>query len=205
MKFHKSLLATLLTTTVGLSAFSVTSAVAGENDTIRFHLKPSPGAEKCLPYARGYVSVHTTGASENMHVELAGLPAETEFDLFVIQVPNAPFGLSWYQGDMETDKWGRAVGDFVGRFNQETFIVAPGSEVAPQIHYDPIADAETNPATAPVHTLHLGVWFNSPEDAAKAGCADSVTPFNGEHNAGIQVLNTGQFAKEKGPLGYLKP
>jgi hypothetical protein len=32
-----------------------------------------------------------------------------------------------------------------------------------------------------------------------------VTPFNGEHNAGIQVLTTNGFAKDKGPLRSLKP
>jgi hypothetical protein len=32
-----------------------------------------------------------------------------------------------------------------------------------------------------------------------------VTPFNGDHNAGIQALSTTQFPKDKGPLGTLKP
>ena len=61
-------------------------------------------------------------------------------------------------------------------------------------------NADSNPATAPVQMYHLGLWFNSPEDAAKAGCPDVVTPFNGEHNAGVQVLNTGSFPDLKGPL-----
>jgi hypothetical protein len=37
-------------------------------------------------------------------------------------------------------------------------------------------------------------------DAYKAGCANTVTPFNGEHNAGIQLLNTAQFRDDQGPL-----
>jgi hypothetical protein len=138
-----------------------------------------------------------------MRVEVKGLPPDTEFDLFVIQVPDPPFGLSWYQGDLETNAYGQGEGEFVGRFNQETFIVAPGSDVAPVIHEEPIPDADTNPETGPVHTFHLGLWFNSPEDAAKAGCPDAVTPFNGEHNAGVQVLNTSNFAKKEGPLSQL--
>ncbi len=32
----------------------------------------------------------------------------------------------------------------------------------------------------------------------------TVTPFNGEHNAGIQVLNTANFAEGAGPLRQLK-
>jgi hypothetical protein len=31
-----------------------------------------------------------------------------------------------------------------------------------------------------------------------------VTPFNGEHDAGIQVLNTANFPEEAGPLRNLK-
>ena len=51
-----------------------------------------------------------------------GLPPNTDFDLFVIQVPNKPFGLSWYQGDIETNKDGVGYGEFIGRFSIETFI-----------------------------------------------------------------------------------
>jgi hypothetical protein len=32
------------------------------------------------------------------------------------------------------------------------------------------------------------------------GCPGTVTPFNGEHNAGIQVLNTAQYPDAQGPL-----
>jgi hypothetical protein len=56
-----------------------------------------------------------------------------------------------------------------------------------------------------VQIYHLGLAFNSPADAKKAGCADSVTPFNGEPNAGIQVLNTSNFPDDHGPLLDLKP
>jgi len=38
-----------------------------------------------------------------------------------------------------------------------------------------------------------------------AGCPGDVTPFNGEHNAGIQVLNTSQFQDLQGPLLSVKP
>jgi hypothetical protein len=170
---------------------------------LSFDMVASQGVQGCLPEASGRVTLRALGPVENMRVEVKGLPPDTEFDLFVIQVPDPPFGLSWYQGDLETNAYGQGEGEFVGRFNQETFIVAPGSDVAPVIHEEPIPDADTNPETGPVHTFHLGLWFNSPEDAAKAGCPDAVTPFNGEHNAGVQVLNTSNFAKKEGPLSQL--
>jgi len=113
-------------------------------------------------------------------------------------VSNAPFGLSWYQGDLTTDKNGKATKSFVGRFNEETFIVAPNTAPAPIVH--PGIDAATNPATAPVHTAHIGLWFNRPEEADEAKCGNGATPFNGDHTAGVQALSTKQFANDKGPL-----
>jgi hypothetical protein len=124
-----------------------------------------------------------------MDVKVWGLPPNTNFDFFVIQVPKAPFGLAWYQGDIETNRNGVGYGRFVGRFNIETFIVAPGVAPAPLVFNDqPFPDAAQNPATNPVQLYHLGLWFNDPKDAAKAGAAGTVTPFNGEHHAGVQVL-----------------
>jgi len=174
---------------------------------IDFHMVRSTAAANagCLPNAAADVEVKSLGPVEKMRVRVTGLPPDTEFDFFVVQVPNAPFGMSWYQGDIETDGHGRGTGVFVGRFNIETFIVAPGTAPAPVVHSQPIPDAATNPPTGPVHTYHLGLWFNSPDDAAAAGCPSTVTPFNGEHNAGIQVLSTRDRADDQGPLRQLEP
>jgi hypothetical protein len=181
-------------------------APKADEEYIEFKLDRSPGIvrDACLPYAAGKVRVTSQGPVEVMDVELEGLPANIELDAFVIQVPNAPFGLSWYQGDIESDEYGHAKARFIGRFNVETFIVAPGTAPAPQVHHEPIADAAENPATAPVHTYHIGIWFNSPYDAKAAGCSDFVTPFNGEHNAGVQLFNTASFPDHAGPLSLLK-
>src|SRR5207247_9168953 len=90
------------------------------------------------------------------------------------------------------------------RFNAETFIVAPGVAPAPVVHdQQPFPDADENPATAPVHTFHLGLWFNSPADAEAAECPNTVTPFNGDHTAGIQALSTRNFQDDDEPLRKL--
>ena len=173
-------------------------------DITRFDMTRSAGATAagCLPDAVAKVTLKSLGEVEIMSVAATGLPPNTGFDLFVIQLPNAPFGLSWYQGDMESDALGRAQGTFIGRFNEETFIVAPGAGPAPVVHN---TDAATNPPTAPVHTFHVGLWFNSPDEALAAGCPNTVTPFNGEHHAGIQALSTNHFGNLDGPLRRLKP
>jgi hypothetical protein len=196
---------------IGLLFAAVVGSRAGgasSQDAIRFPMVRSTAAvnAKCLPHASAVVRVRSLGPVEKMVVRVHGLPPKTEFDLFVIQVPNAPFGLSWYQGDIETDAHGRGTGTFLGRFSIETFIVAPGMAPAPVVHHNPpFPDASSNPATAPVHTFHLGLWFNSPQDAAAAGCPDTVTPFNGDHTAGIQALSTRNFADDRGPLRQLRP
>ena len=84
----------------------------------------------------------------------------------------------------------------MGRFNIETFIVAqpPGGQPAPVVHNQPpFPDASMNPATEPIHTYHLGLWFGSPSAAQAGGCPNTVTRFNGEHHAGIQALSTRNF------------
>ena len=179
---------------------------APDEGHISFKMVVSKAASTCLPNAQAKVQIVSDGTAEDMFLVASGLPPNTGFDFFVIQVPNAPFGLSWYQGDVQSDADGDAFQHFRGRFSIETFIVAPGVASAPLVFNDPpFPDAAKNPATNPVQTYHLGMWFNSPTDAQKAGCPNTVTPFNGEHNAGIQVLNTSTYRDDHGPLRDLRP
>jgi len=199
---------------IGIAALACTSAIAqappGSLTSVKFHLVRSPGLAgfpTVAPNAHGTVTVNSIGPVEIMKVNVSGLPPNTDFDLFVIQVPNAPFGLSWYQGDIQTDAFGKGSREFIGRFSIETFIVAPGIAPAPADPFNEpgsIPDATQNPATNPVQTYHIGLWFNSPADVVKAGGPNTITPFNGEHNAGVQVLNTSEFPANSGPLEQVK-
>ena len=188
---------------IGIGLVGASSAFAGQSahrvDVTRFPMVRSAGvvAANCLPHAHARVSVQHGGPVEVMNISVTGLPAHREFDLFVIQNPNIPFGVSWYQGDIDTDAHGRGHGHFVGRFSVETFVISPGSVPVPRPHP---GDATANPTFAPVHTYHLGLWFNSPNAAARAGCPNTVTPFNGVHHAGIQALSTRQAPDRFGPL-----
>lgn len=183
-----------------------TVAAANPVKTADFDMQVSAGAKTCLANAKADVHIKSLGPVEVMTVDASGLPPKTDFDFFVIQVPKAPFGVAWYQGDLETNRQGEAHGRFIGRFSIETFAVATGPAPAPTVFNDqPFPDASVNPPFNPIQMYHLGLWFNQPADAQNAGCAGTVTPFNGEHNAGIQVLNTAQFDDDKGPLRQIHP
>jgi hypothetical protein len=78
-------------------------------------------------------------------------------------------------------------------------ILRLASVPAPVVFKNAFPDASLGPVTGRIHTYHLGLWFNSPTDGAKAG-APGTTPFNGEGDAGVQVLNTGEFPDLAGPL-----
>jgi hypothetical protein len=180
----RSLLSTSITLAVAIGSIGlVPQAKAAAGDSTTFFMVKSAGAVSCLNInASGRVTISDLGPVQNMHVEVFHLPPHTDFTLFVINTPNAPFVPAWYQGDLTTNEFGKGVVDVTGIFSDETFILNPGV-----------------PAVS-VETHHLGVWFADPAEAVNAGCPGTVTPFDGDHNAGIQVLNTSNFGIANGPL-----
>ena len=178
-------------------------AAIANQEPITFPMVVSGGAANCLPNATATVTITPTGPVEVMDISVSNLPPNNEFDLFVLQIPVAPFGIGWYQGDIETDDGGNGSGEFVGRFSIETFNVAqpPGNAPAPVVHdQPPFPDANINPPFEPIHMYHLGLWFGSVDEAVAAGCPNTETRFNGDHTAVIQVLNTNNFPLDQGPL-----
>jgi hypothetical protein len=160
-----------------------------------FRLVPSPGIKSCLPHAGGLVTIVPGSQNDTMHVSVFGMPRNADFDLFVIQQPNKPFGVSWYQTDVNADRHGSGQATVRGVFDAETFSVSPTGSATP---------------FAPTHQYHLGLWFNDPGVPYHLGCEPNgpgtkpvVTPFNGEQHAGIQVLNTSEFPDGAGPLSHV--
>jgi hypothetical protein len=186
-----------------IAALAATAAFAVD-DTTSFKMVRSKAAvdDKCLEGAKAQVDVRTTPTNQQvLDVTLKDAPKNTEFELFVTQQPNKPFGISWYQSDFDTNNQGNGEVRARGIFSEELFAVAPGSVKAPQV--DDL-DAKKNPEFKPVHTFHLGLWFGSPEEAKDAGCSGTVTPFDGDHTAGIQAFSTRNFPKLEGPLGEIQ-
>jgi hypothetical protein len=175
------------------SAAPVTSASAARhNGAFTFALVPSPGIKSCLPHAGGLVTIIPGSQNDTMQVSIFGMPRDADFDLFVIQQPGKPFGVSWYQTDVNANHLGFGHATVRGVFDVETFSVSTGGTTT----------------FGPTHQYHLGLWFNDPNVPFNLGCepgavAPMVTPFNGEQHAGIQVLNTSEFPDNAGPLSHV--
>ena len=182
----------IMAASVGLTPAVASSGTAHQASTFTFALVPSPNIAACLPNAGGSVTITTGKQNDTMKVTTHGLPKNAGFDLFVIQQPLAPFGVSWYQTDVNANDEGVGSATVKGVFDSETFSVSPGGTV-------------TFP---PTNQYHLGLWFNNPQTPFNLGCepgatAPIVTPFNGAHHAGIQVLNTSEFPVAAGPLSQV--
>jgi hypothetical protein len=174
------------------AAHAASASKVGPATGFHFRMVRTPGVT-CLPHAQGNVTIVRGAQNDTMTISVHGLPAKTGFDLFVIQTPNKPFGVAWYQSDLQTNRHGEGTVVVKGIFNIETFTV----------------DTDPAHAVAPTHQFHLGLWFNSPAKPFNLGCEGSatapiVTPFNGEQHAGIQILNTSNFPVNKGPLSHVK-
>ena len=163
-------------------------------------------AAGCLASAYGKVNVTELGPVEVLDLAVYSLAPNTTYSFFVLQVPDKPFGIGWYNGEVETDGSGTGTQHFIARFNGGALRGCPrrcpGSR---RPHRPSLPDADTNPPFSPVHTFHLGLWFADPADAAKAGCTDAATPFDGDHVAGIQLLSTRNYPPDAGPLKQVAP
>ncbi|SRR5712692_591181 len=166
---------------------------ASPNATFTFKMVPGAGIAACLPHAHASVSITPGSLNDTMKVSASGLAPSTGYDLFILELPSKPFGVAWYQSDLQTDASGAGSATVRGIFNKETFSVSLGDNSQPSIVFPP------------THQYHVGLWFNDPKVPFNLGCEPGqpqpiITPFNGQQKAGIQVLNTSNFPNNAGPL-----
>src|SRR6266567_1691046 len=166
---------------------------AGGNRTFSFPVVPAAAAiQKCLPHASGEATILPDAFNDTMNFKVYNLAPKQKYTLFVTQVPNKPFGVSWYQGAIFTDGHGNGNVIVRGIFDKKTFSVSLGGTTT----------------FAPTHQYHLGLWFSDPQAPFKLGCepgakAPIVTPFNGAQHAGILALTTSNFPDDAGPLSQV--
>jgi hypothetical protein len=176
---------------------ALTDVAAGVNppkpqDYARFKLVPNPKFARCLaaypddPNRQPVADAVVVRGELNDSLTLRGanIKPGLKFDMFTVEhspltaekTPDpafSGFGLAWYQSDVDARDDGGV------RVNIRTILLD-------QIFgFDPAA------TLPPTSTLHLGFWFNDPNDAAACGFdPEKPTPFNGEHDAGPLAMIT---------------
>ncbi len=187
-------------------AFAGTAAAQQQADrsegTVTFALAPVPQFLDCLrankyeePRVRGTV-VH--GAqTDTLILEMDGIKPNLTLSVFSTERPffgadgnKDPefhgFGLSWYQSDIVTPKHSDD-----GRVRLQTILLNETFGFDPDVNLPP------------TNVLHLGLWFDDPQDAVACGFVPNPAkpgPFNGEHNSGPLAFGTVPDMNGLGPL-----
>jgi hypothetical protein len=140
------------------------------------HLEPSSAAlAACFPHAKAKVTTRlSTDAigKDTMTVRASGLRPKTAFTVFIIEKAAAPFGAVEYIGDITTDKRGAAENSFT-LIAEEAFAFDNETQVRTELN-------------------SVGFWFaDSADDDGCLGDASPVTQFDGDAEAGVQMMNSG--------------
>jgi hypothetical protein len=156
---------------------AVTAADHKSPDKVQFHLTPSSDAlAACMPHAKVNITVklRTDKIGKDIFiVDASGLPENTSFTTFLLEVPGAPFGAAEYIGDVDTDGYGNAHAEFQ-LIVQEAF-----------------ASTLVDGQRVRVDLNHVGMWFADPTaDDFCLGENSPVTPFDGDGEAGVQAFNS---------------
>ncbi len=166
--------ATLSSATSSGAAAPAKAKPAAASTTLR--LAPSSAAlATCFPHASARVNVDlTTDArgKDRFTIRAHGLAPKTDFTVFLLEQAGAPFGAAEYIGDFTTDRHGRAT-------NRYSLIVEE-------------AFAFNNATHQRTDLNSIGVWFADPaSDDECLGAGSPVTGFDGDAEAGVQMLNSG--------------
>ena len=186
----------------------LTHVAAGVNppkpaDIVHFNLAPNPKTVRCLaeypddPYRapKAEVTVVRGELNDSLYLTASNIKPGLKFDMFTVErsplkadkTPDPSFtnfGLAWYQSDVDARDDGRA------RVTIRTILL------------DQIFGFDPAVSLVPTSTLHVGFWFNDPNDAAACGFNPAApTPFNGDHKAGpLAMISLPDATTNLGPL-----
>jgi hypothetical protein len=163
------------------SAGPTTSAAASvqsarQAPTAHLDLTPSSASlAACFPHAKAQVNVKLTTddiGKDTFQIRASGLQPRTDFTVFLIEKAGAPFGAAEYIGDFTTNKYGSAVNSF-SLIVEEAFAFNNETQVRKELN-------------------SVGFWFADPKDDDDCLGVDSpVTQFDGDAEAGVQMMNSG--------------
>lgn len=154
------------------------SSASGDNsDEVHLHLTPSsPELAACMPHAQVHVEVSLETdriGFDSFQVDASGLPPNTDFTVFLLELAKTPFGAAEYIGDITSDENGHATNEF-HLIVQEAF-----------------SSTLVNGQRVRVDLNQVGMWFADPAaDDFCLGPNSPVTPFDGDNEAGVQAFNS---------------
>jgi hypothetical protein len=175
----RELLVAVAVVAAAVTAGSYRTAHAAKPEVVELNLTPSSAQlADCMPDARVTVGVRLATEVRGFdvfHVEAEGLPPNTTFTVFLLELASAPFGAAEYIGDFSTDARGRADNTF-------RLIVA-----------EAFASTLVDGQRVRVDLNEVGAWFADPTgDDFCLGPSSPVTPFDGDNEAGVQAFNSAQ-------------
>jgi hypothetical protein len=160
-----------------LASTALAGAASADGKQLRFDLTPSSAAiASCLPHAKAEVKVNLTTEEDGFDrfsIKASGLVPNQSYTVFLLEQPGNPFGAAEYIGDFSADRYGNGR----GRFR----LIVEEAFSSTLVGKDRVR-AELN---------HVGFWFADP--TADDQCIDGggpVTPFDGDNEAGVQVMNS---------------
>jgi hypothetical protein len=164
---------------VPVMALAQAPAPAGESAPafLSFRLTPPPAVAACLPNATARVVVVPTEeirGVDTLFLAAHGLPPNTEFTVFLAELPAPPFGAVEYVGDFTTNAAGR------------------GSVRVDAVVNEAFASTLEGSTRVRKELDHVVVWFADPaDDDFCFGTGGGVTtPFDGDGAAGVTVLSS---------------
>ena len=157
--------------------------------TKKVYLRLAPSSAtlaSCMPKAKVKVVVYLTTDEvgfDRLRIVATHLRRKTAFTVFLLEQAATPFGAAEYVGDVITNKHGNA--DTTLRLIvQEAF-----------------SSTLVNGQRVRVDLNRIGMWFADPpdDDFCLHESPDTVTPFDGDNEAGVQAFNSATAAPLPAP------
>jgi hypothetical protein len=154
-------------------------AVGAQNRGLQsFTLTPPAGAvATCMPDATARVVVIPSEdilGVDALLLRAQGLPPDTEFTVFLTELPGPPFGAVQYIGDFTTNAAGR------------------GSLRAESIINEAFSSTIVGTTRVRKELNHVVIWFADPagDDFCFGAGGGVTTPFDGDGQAGVTALSS---------------
>lgn len=136
----------------------------------------SPELAACLPHASARVTVGLTtdiNGADSFNLVARALAPNRAYTIFLLHTAQSPFGAAEYIGDVFTDDHGN------------------GQVRLRLIVEEAFASTLVNNERVLKELDQIGMWFADPADDDFCLGPDSpITPFDGDKEAGVQVLNS---------------